>query len=573
MNSSTPPATKILPYKRTSDSTTEDQILTKYNDVNDDTKETKYDNNDNNNDNNNGDNIDNNNDDNNKAELYFTNLTSELKDVYTKDQRENYLNYDKCYSSSIEDPFGLLDNLKRESSIIILPYISEHNKLALTDKSNALTVTTDARKRLNAFMISISDERFANVYYENKNKKKRNYTSIDEFDIDKFNYYKMPILRKMTLQLDGVYISNAKEAYNYLKKATKEILDSGFIVSHSDLMTNLLAHIMKEEFKNKFEVPCKRTLDQKRLFVNNEYTENEHGTKCKDDKPNRIVFSNLDILQLTFNGTELKYVAVRRIHNGYRSDVDTKISEKDKKAFRTYFIMRHCPGCHNITKGFTNNVIKARSNLLGTSSSVASLATCLPETVPLLKSAKRDLLDLYNTYNAIKFYASIVFRAILTAGLLEKIIVQERDEVEEALNAAKVEDAAGAVADLLAEQEATLDAASPTGKPASPTGSTAATDVVDEATPSRERSPSPSSPSASPTAAPSASPSASPSTAPSPPSRERSPSPSSPKGGRKSKKSKKPKKATRRRRKIPARLTRNQNKNKNKNKKTRVRNR
>lgn len=167
-----------------------------------------------------------------------------------------------------------------------------------------------------------------------------------------------------------------------------------FIISHSNYMIKLTKYILNTKSLYKKE---KKTTKKK--------------TKNKNDN---YLYDNLDILQIVIDTSSeqynIKYCIIRRfsekykLFNTYGLGLDKNISNKNTKSV---FIMRHCVGCHNITK----NIFKKINYGYGLYSG------CFDEINNELKQVSKELKKIIKDYGGIKtfnFGSSIIFRSILT---------------------------------------------------------------------------------------------------------------------------------------------------------------
>ena len=181
---------------------------------------------------------------------------------------------------------------------------------------------------------------------------------------------------------------------------------SMLIVSHSDIMIDLFMIVLND-----------LTLQVSRTTADDCFT-----TVYKKGYPE---FNNLDILQLVFYNNELRFVIVRRVRHAYVSIFDDAAQYPNNPYnsenrlddnYRTYFIIRHCPACHNTTQ---NPITKAINSFYG------EYSICMTQLFKLLltKVMERDKIPIEELINLRRQYrltediigSSIVFRAILTA--------------------------------------------------------------------------------------------------------------------------------------------------------------
>ena len=142
-------------------------------------------------------------------------------------------------------------------------------------------------------------------------------------------------------------------------------------------------------------------------------------------------FQNLDIIQLIFDKNKLIAVCVRQYFYKYKIN-DTiekhlQILYNDKKRdIHNVFIMRHCVGCHNIYDKKTQKISQAMKQMVrGDQQGYLSHAMCITETVKEMLDQRNNLLSLFKTYGGLESYtfgSSIIFRAIVTSGLLYNIL-------------------------------------------------------------------------------------------------------------------------------------------------------
>jgi hypothetical protein len=88
--------------------------------------------------------------------------------------------------------------------------------------------------------------------------------------------------------------------------------------------------------------------------------------------------------------------------------------------------MRHCVGCHNIYNKKTQKISQAfKQFTLKNQQGYLSHAMCITETVKEFFEKRINLLSLFKNYGGLESYtfgSSIIFRAIVTGGLLYNVL-------------------------------------------------------------------------------------------------------------------------------------------------------
>ena len=195
------------------------------------------------------------------------------------------------------------------------------------------------------------------------------------------------IKNKLIKNKKDMLIGQKNDPKNFIEYMFKNLNNKNhFIISHSYFMTKLTDFII-----NKKILPEKKT-----------------------KKDNKYIYDNLDILQIVIDTSnknyKIKYCIVRRfsekykLYKQYGLGTDKTICNENTKSV---FLMRHCVGCHNITK----NIFKKLKYGYGLYSS------CFEETNSEIKSVSKELKKIIKDYGGIKtfeFGSSIIFRAILT---------------------------------------------------------------------------------------------------------------------------------------------------------------
>jgi hypothetical protein len=109
---------------------------------------------------------------------------------------------------------------------------------------------------------------------------------------------------------------------------------------------------------------------------------------------------------------------------------ENEISElynNNKNDIINIFIMRHCVGCHNIASKKTDKGLQfLKQQVIGNQWGYLSHAMCIKETVGEMEEMSIPLLELFEKYGEFENYnfaSSIIFRAILTGGLLYNILL------------------------------------------------------------------------------------------------------------------------------------------------------
>lgn len=203
--------------------------------------------------------------------------------------------------------------------------------------------------KINKYLIKIIEDKFnCNFVFDYK-----------YFEIGKKNYRGQP--------------NNSSKFIQYILKKNNK---NHFIISHSNFMIQLSSYIEKKYFNIKYK--------------------------------NKHIFDNLDILQIVIQDKKIKYCMIRRFSDNYILPSD--FIDNDKKISKdTYsvFLMRHCSGCHNITKNIFTK-IKYGYGLY--SSCFIILNKEMKNKSPYLKKIIKD----YGGVTNFSFGSSIIFRSILT---------------------------------------------------------------------------------------------------------------------------------------------------------------
>ena len=134
-----------------------------------------------------------------------------------------------------------------------------------------------------------------------------------------------------------------------------------------------------------------------------------------------IQFDNLDIMQIIMDTTtkQIIYATIRRFDNNYKVSNPLNIPVI-KDEHRSYFIMRHCVGCHNSVVNTHAGLFKKQ-----TIKGYGEWAMCFKYNIDEMTHKKAGLLDVINYYGGInnfEFGSSIIFRSILTILLLYNVL-------------------------------------------------------------------------------------------------------------------------------------------------------
>jgi len=139
------------------------------------------------------------------------------------------------------------------------------------------------------------------------------------------------------------------------------------------------------------------------------------------DNCTKIIFDNLDIIQIIVNkiDKEIAGVVIRRFNDNYKlDDMNEQIINNNyiNDDYISYFLMRHCVGCHNSTKNiFRKHTIKG----------YGEWAMCFEYTIDEINSVANSLNNIFNKYggvDSVEFGSSVIFRAMLTSLLLYNIL-------------------------------------------------------------------------------------------------------------------------------------------------------
>ena len=297
-------------------------------------------------------------------------------------------NFNEKICKGIMDPTTLENNMKmyninqggiNPTDFKIFNYCNEDIKMSKKlDSVNASTITESTLNVLkNTLNLNISfydppTEKIINTQVYSNNNKYGNYDS------------------------DMLYSYDNNDPDKFLKSISS--LDNNhIIVSHSNFMTKFYKTIPKQmkmfDFQDKFQ--------------------------------------NLDIIQLIFDKNKLIAVCVRQYFYKYKIN-DTiekhlQILYNDKnRDIHNVFIMRHCVGCHNIYDKKTQKISQAMKQMVrGDQQGYLSHAMCITETVKEMLEQRNNLLSLFKRYGGLETYtfgSSIIFRAIVTSGLLYNVL-------------------------------------------------------------------------------------------------------------------------------------------------------
>ena len=222
---------------------------------------------------------------------------------------------------------------------------------------------------------------FVNRYSINKN----------VLDIIETKYNCKFIKNKLIKNKKDILIGQANDSKKFLEYIFQNLDNKNhFIISHSHYMRKLTKYLMN--IKSLYKKEKKITKNKSKYYY----------------------YDNLDILQLVIDTSnknyKIKYCIIRRfsekykLYKQYGLGTDKTICNENTKSV---FIMRHCVGCHNLTK----NPFKKLNYGYGLYSS------CLTEINSEIKSVSKELKKIIKDYGGIKtfeFGSSIIFRAILT---------------------------------------------------------------------------------------------------------------------------------------------------------------
>ena len=296
-------------------------------------------------------------------------------------------NFNENICKGIMDPITLENNIKmyniiqggiKPADFKIFNYCNEDIKMSKNiDAVNAATITESTKMVLNKTLN-------LNINFYNPPKEKQINTQVYSNN----NYYS-----------DILYSYDKNDPSKFLKSISS-LNKNHIIVSHSNFMTKFYKSIPNNIKMFNFQ-----------------------------DK-----FQNLDIIQLVFDNKEknkLLAVCVRQYFYKYKIN-DTiekhlKMLYNDKnRDIHNIFIMRHCVGCHNIFDKKTQKISQAMKQMVrGDQQGYLSHAMCITETVKEMVEQRTNLLTLFKTYGGLETYtfgSSIIFRAIVTSGLLYNIL-------------------------------------------------------------------------------------------------------------------------------------------------------
>ena len=140
----------------------------------------------------------------------------------------------------------------------------------------------------------------------------------------------------------------------------------------------------------------------------------------------KIVFENLDILQVVIKNGRVKKASVLRYCYAYRAEGEVEGTMAVDPAAHTYFLVRHCPACHNLAE----TTLLEKSGRGGAGRGFGRWSMCLKATINELISVAHPLKEILKNYSRDKknlsdilFGSSVVFRAILTSILLREILL------------------------------------------------------------------------------------------------------------------------------------------------------
>ena len=225
------------------------------------------------------------------------------------------------------------------------------------------------------------------------------------------------VFRLQTFSVFGQYtdIQKIKGNKNEKYSVSKTIKKTNVSYRAKPFLSNIKDYLFLYE-KNVFIVSHSKFMEQ--LFKNIErFDRVKYNGK----------FNNLDIIHLQYKKeSDNKYTLceadIRRVYYDYKLHENEKISLSEKNTDTKHvLIMRHCYGCHNYTKSRLNKAIQSVKDEKG----YLQLASCMKGTIDTLFNKRESLLTLFNsigTYEEFDFGSSIIYRAVLTSLLVQKIL-------------------------------------------------------------------------------------------------------------------------------------------------------
>ena len=173
--------------------------------------------------------------------------------------------------------------------------------------------------------------------------------------------------------------------------------------------------------------------------LNNNYIIASHGTFMRNfykylldsnDKIKNLFesnikkFQNLDVIHLIFKDRKLIQFYYRLFKDDYDLKIPYNITEDEN--VRHVFIIRHCVGCHNLQSHITDKITQGvKETAIKNKKGYLSHAMCIKPTVTEITEKKQYLINLFNRFGGLETYrfgSSIIFRAIVTGGLLYNIL-------------------------------------------------------------------------------------------------------------------------------------------------------
>jgi hypothetical protein len=202
-------------------------------------------------------------------------------------------------------------------------------------------------------------------------------------------------------EINNTKIQYPKNNPTYFFEMVCKLKKQHVIISHSNFMTKfykILPENLKQKFNNKFQ--------------------------------------NLDIIHMLVDKTTNKLLSVKvREYYKYYNLSDKNENEiyelynKNPNNINNIFIMRHCVGCHNIASKKSDKGLQFfKQQFYGNQWGYLSHAMCIKETVGEIEEMSTVLLELFDKYGGFKNYnfsSSIIFRAILTGGLLYNVLLDK----------------------------------------------------------------------------------------------------------------------------------------------------
>lgn len=251
--------------------------------------------------------------------------------------------------------------------------------------------------------------------YKIKNLKKRQF-NIYPYCSEKVKLSKhIDFVNRYSINKNLLDIIENKYSCNFIKD-NKFIKTKGvYLIGQENDPKKFLEYIFQNlDNKNHFIISHSHYMRKLTKYIVNTKSLYKKENKTTKNKRKYYLYDNLDILQIVIDTSntnyKIKYCIIRRfsekykLFNTYGLGLDKTISNENTKSV---FIMRHCVGCHNITK----NPFKKLNYGYGLYSA------CFDEINNELKQVSKELKKIIKDYGGIKtfnFGSSIIFRAILT---------------------------------------------------------------------------------------------------------------------------------------------------------------